>query len=47
MRPAAAAPAADTTTQQSPNGVPTPQQIYEQLMKNQQLQKTPATTPPQ
>ena len=43
----AAAPAADTTTQQSPNGVPTPQQIYEQLMKNQQLQKTPATTPPQ
>ena len=32
------APAADTTTQQSPNGVKTPQQIYDQLMKLQQQQ---------
>ena len=46
------APAGVTTTQQSHNGVPTPQQIYEQLMKNQQLKQqqtpqTPAATPPQ
>lgn len=34
-----AASTGDTTNQQSPNGVPTPQQIYEQLMKNKQLQQ--------
>ena len=32
---AARAPATDTTTEQSPNGVKTPQQIYDQLMKLQ------------
>lgn len=37
---APAQPAADTTQVQSPNGVKTPQQIYEQLIKMQQ-QKTP------
>jgi hypothetical protein len=42
--PAPAAPAANTTTQQSPNGVKTPQQIYEELMK---MQQKPATPPPQ
>ncbi len=40
--PAPTPPAADTT-QQSPNGVKTPQQIYEELMK---MQKAPATPPP-
>ena len=30
----------DTTTQQSPNGVKTPQEIYDQLMKMQQQQQT-------
>ncbi len=36
-------PAVDssTTTQQSPNGVKTPQEIYDQLMKMQQQQKPP------
>ncbi len=36
-------PAADfsTTTQQSPNGVKTPQEIYDQLIKMQQQQKPP------
>lgn len=37
--PQTAAPAADTTTQQSPNGVKTPQEIYDQLMKMQQQQQ--------
>ncbi len=31
--PPPAPPASDTTTEQSPNGVKTPQQIYEQLLK--------------
>jgi len=34
--PPATSPSNDTTTQESPNGVKTPQQIYEQLMKLQQ-----------
>ena len=34
----AASPGGDTTTQESPNGVKTPQQVYEQLMKMQQQQ---------
>ncbi len=42
----AAAPAAATTDAQSPNGVKTPQQIYDQLMKLQQ-QKAAQTAPPQ
>jgi hypothetical protein len=32
------APSANTTTEQSPNGVKTPQQIYQQLLKQQQQQ---------
>lgn len=36
-----APPTSDTTTQQSPNGVKTPQEIYDQLMKLQQQQTTP------
>ena len=36
-----APPTNDTTTQQSPNGVKTPQEIYDQLMKMQQQQTTP------
>jgi hypothetical protein len=42
-------PAATDTTQQSPNGVKTPQEVYDQLMKlQQQHQQKPATvTPPQ
>jgi hypothetical protein len=45
-------PPADTTTATSPNGVKTPQQIYDQLMqlqqqKQQQQQKTAPATPPQ
>jgi hypothetical protein len=32
-------PQNDTTTQQSPNGVKTPQEIYDQLMKMQQQQQ--------
>lgn len=36
-----AAAAGDTTTQQSPNGVKTPQEIYDQLMKMQQQQQKP------
>ena len=32
-------PGSDTTTQESPNGVKTPQQIYDQLMKMQQQQQ--------
>jgi hypothetical protein len=43
--PAQPAPGSDTTTQQSPNGVKTPQEIYDQLMKMQQQQQTPK--PPQ
>jgi hypothetical protein len=47
MPPAQTAPAASSstssdTTQQSPNGVKTPQQIYDELMKMQQ----PKTPPP-
>ena len=38
--PASTLPA-DTTTQQSPNGVKTPQEIYNQLIKMQQQQKPP------
>jgi len=34
----AVSPNGDTTTQESPNGVKTPQQVYEQLMKMQQQQ---------
>lgn len=34
--------ATDSTQQQSPNGVKTPQQIYDELMKLKQQQKTPA-----
>jgi hypothetical protein len=34
-------PASDTTTQQSPNAVKTPQEIYEQLIKMQQQQHKP------
>jgi hypothetical protein len=45
--PAAAAADSATTTQQSPNGVKTPQQIFEQLMKLQQQQKAPGSTTPQ
>ena len=37
----------DTTTQQSPNGVPTPQQIYDQLMKLHDQKAATPTTPPQ
>jgi hypothetical protein len=44
--PAAADPAANTTTQQSPNGVSTPQQIYDQLMKLKQQQSTQPGAPP-
>jgi hypothetical protein len=36
-----ATPTTDTTTQQSPNGVKTPQEIYDQLMKMQQQQAQP------
>ena len=36
----AAPSSSDTTTQESPNGVKTPQQIYEQLMKLQQQQQS-------
>ena len=32
-------PGSDTTTQESPNGVKTPQQIYDQLLKMQQQQQ--------
>jgi hypothetical protein len=32
-------PTGDTTTQQSPNGVKTPQEIYDQLLKMQQTQQ--------
>lgn len=39
-----ASPGAGTTTQQSPNGVSTPQQVYDQLLKLQQ-QKTPPPPP--
>ncbi len=47
-QPEVPAASSDTTTQESPNGVKTPQQIYEQLMKmQQQQQKTPQTTTPQ
>ena len=42
---APATPAAATTDVQSPNGVKTPQQIYDQLMKLQQQKAQPA--PPQ
>lgn len=42
--PAPVAPG--TTTEQSPNGVKTPQQIYDQLMKLQQQPKPAAATPP-
>jgi hypothetical protein len=34
-------PSGDTTTQESPNGVKTPQQIYDQLVKMQQQQQQP------
>ncbi len=44
-QPATQQPAVGDTTQQSPNGVKTPQEIYDQLMKLQQQQK-PATQPP-
>jgi len=45
--PATQQPAAGDTTQQSPNGVKTPQEIYDQLMKlQQQQQQKPATPPP-
>ncbi len=37
-QPDSPAPAATTTTEQSPNGVKTPQQIYDQLMKLQSQQ---------
>ena len=37
-QPSPASPAATTTTDQSPNGVKTPQQIYDQLLKLQQQQ---------
>lgn len=46
-RPADPAAAANITTQQSPNGVSTPQQIYEQLLKLQQQQAKPAGSSPQ
>ncbi len=39
--PPAAATTNDTTTQQSPNGVKTPQEIYDQLVKMQQQQAQP------
>jgi hypothetical protein len=52
VAPTAVAPATtdspatpDTTTQQSPNGVATPQQIYQQLLQMQQ--KAQQQTPPQ
>jgi len=35
-----------TTTQQSPNGVKTPQEIYEDLMRKQQQQQQQQATPP-
>ena len=45
--PAQPAAAGTTTTDQAPNGVKTPQQIYDQLLKlQQQQQKTPAGTNP-
>ena len=45
---AATPPATDTTQQVSPNGVSTPEQIYQQLMQMKAKQaQTPATTPPQ
>ena len=37
--------ASNTTDQQSPNGVKTPQQIFEQLQKMRQQQTTTTTTP--
>jgi hypothetical protein len=40
------APPADSTQVQSPNGVKTPQQIYEQLMQLQKQQQ-PTATPPE
>jgi hypothetical protein len=45
--PTAVNPTATDTTQQSPNGVKTPQEIYDQLMKLQQQKATTPTTPPQ
>jgi hypothetical protein len=44
--PASSTASSDTTPQQSPNGVKTPQQIYEQLLKMQQ-KTTPSQTTPQ
>ncbi len=41
-----AAPAPGTTTQQSPNGVKTPEQIYEELLKLPQNQKPASGAPP-
>ena len=41
------APPTSDTTQQSPNGVKTPQEIYDQLMKLQQQQQQKPATPPQ
>jgi hypothetical protein len=49
--PVLPAPPADTTVQPSPGGVSTPEQIYQQLLKNQQQkqQQRPGAnpTPPQ
>ncbi len=39
--PVTPAPDSSTTTQQSPNGVKTPQEIYDQLIKMQQQQQKP------
>ena len=41
VAPAAAADTTDTTTQKSPNGVSTPEEIYQQLIKLQQQPKAP------
>ena len=46
LAPTIPAAAANTTTQQSPNGVSTPQQIYEQLLKLQQQQAKPGVSSP-
>jgi hypothetical protein len=46
-QPAPTAVNPNDTTQQSPNGVKTPQEIYDQLMKLQPQRATPPPTPPQ
>jgi hypothetical protein len=45
--PNGAAPPANSSQPDNPNGVKTPQQIYEQLQRMRQQQQQPQSTPPQ